>query len=68
MKTKLRIGANGELLQLNTRLNRWELSDRSWGWEDITPMYRKESKKRYNEFLIEQELRRNRNGVFGNIY
>ena len=35
----LRIDDDGDLLELNTKLNSWELSNRSWCWNDIAKGY-----------------------------
>lgn len=70
-KPILRIDEDGDLLELNTKLNRWELSSRSWSWDDISKGYKAESRRNYKNKLareFERELRRQRNGVFGSIY
>jgi hypothetical protein len=46
-KTILKINADGNLVTYNERLNRWELTSRSWTWDDITPGYKRESKRNY---------------------
>ena len=66
----LRIDDDGDLLELNTKLNRWELSNRSWCWNDIAKGYKQESKRNYNNKIareLENELRRQSNGKFCNI-
>lgn len=45
----LKINSNGELVEYNQRLRRFELTSRSWSWSDITPEYLKESKENYNK-------------------
>ena len=70
-KPILRIDEDGDLLELNTQLNRWELSSRSWSWDDIAKGYKAESRRNYKNKLdreFERELRRQHNGVFGSIY
>ena len=70
-KPILRINDDGDLLELNTNLNRWELSSRSWSWDDISKGYKAESRRNYKNKLaceFERELRRQHNGVFGSIY
>ena len=52
MKTlsKIRkINSNGELVELNSSLNRWELISMSWNWSDITKGYVRESKANYKK-------------------
>ena len=69
-KIILRIDDDGDLLELNTKLNRWELSNRSWCWNDIAKGYKQESKRNYNNKIareLENELRRQSNGKFCNI-
>ena len=64
------IDDDGDLLELNTKLNRWELSNRSWCWNDIAKGYKQESKRNYNNKIareLENELRRQSNGKFCNI-
>ena len=66
----LRIDDDGDLLELNTKLNSWELSNRSWCWNDIAKGYKQESKRNYNNKIareLENELRRQSNGKFCNI-
>jgi hypothetical protein len=46
-KTILKINADGNLVTYNERLNRWELTSRSWTWDDIAPGYKRESKRNY---------------------
>ena len=70
-KIILRIDDDGDLLELNTKLNRWELSNRSWCWNDIAKGYKQESKRNYNNKIqreLENELRRQANGKFGSIH
>ncbi|MDV3537929.1 hypothetical protein CMU94_02180 [Elizabethkingia anophelis] len=43
----LKINSNGELVEYNEKLNRFELTTRSWSWSDIAPEYLDESKKNY---------------------
>ena len=65
-----RIDDDGDLLVLNTKLNRWELSQHSWSWEDISKGYKQESRRNYKNKLardLEDELRRQQNGKFCNI-
>lgn len=65
-----RIDDDGDLLVLNTKLNRWELSKHSWSWEDISKGYKQESRRNYKNKLardLENELRRQQNGKFCNI-
>ena len=65
-----RIDEDGDLLVLNTKLNRWELSKHSWSWEDISKGYKQESRRNYKNKLardLEDELRRQQNGKFCNI-
>ena len=70
-KPTLRIDEDGDLLELNTNLNRWELSSRSWSWDDISKGFKAESRRNYKNKLareLENELRRQQNGKFGSIY
>jgi hypothetical protein len=47
-KTKiLKINSDGFLVEWNDKLNRFELTNRSWNWSDITPGYIRESKRNY---------------------
>ena len=47
-KTKiLKINSEGSLVELNDRLNRFELTSRAWSWSDITPGHVRESKRNY---------------------
>ena len=65
-----RIDEDGDLLVLNTKLNRWELSQHSWSWEDISKGYKQESLRNYKNKLardLENELRRQQNGRLYNI-
>ena len=66
-KPILRIDDDCDLLELNTKLNRWELSSRSWCWNDIAKGYKQESRRNYNNKIareLERELRRQSNGKF----
>lgn len=50
MRTKksiLKINSEGVLVEYNTRLKRFEYSSRPWSWDDITPGYKRESRKNY---------------------
>lgn len=52
MKTKtriLKINSNGELVEYNERLKRFELTFRSWSWSDIAPEFLDESKENYKK-------------------
>ena len=70
-----RIDDDGDLLVLNTKLNRWELSQHSWSWEDISKGYKQESLRNYKNKLARdledelrrQQIRRQQNGKFCNI-
>lgn len=56
--TILKINENGELVEYNESLRRWELTSRAWDWSDINPQYLEESKdnwKRYKESIGENE-------------
>ena len=69
-KIILRIDDDGDLLELNTKLNSWELSSRSWSWDDIAKGYKRESIRNYKNKIareLERELRRQSNGKFCNI-
>lgn len=46
-KKILKINSNGELVEFNERLNRFELTSRAWSWRDITPGYIRKSKRNY---------------------
>lgn len=46
-KKILKINPNGELVQYNERLRRWESVSRAWSWGDISPEYLDESKANY---------------------
>ena len=51
-KAILKINSNGQLVQYNERLRRWELTSKSWSWDDIDKEELQESKenwKRYKE-------------------
>lgn len=52
VKKSLKINSNGELVEFNERLRRWELVSRSWNWDDIDPNYLAESKENWgrNQF------------------
>ncbi len=43
----LKINSQGDLVEFNPNLNRFELTSRSWSWSDITPGYIRESKRNY---------------------
>lgn len=47
IKKILKINSMGRLVEWNDRLNRFELSNRPWGWSDITHGYVRESKRNY---------------------
>lgn len=50
MKTKtkiLKINVDGSLVEWNGKLNRFELTSRTWSWSDITYGYVQESKRNY---------------------
>lgn len=50
-KRILKINSYGELVEYNSDLMRWELTNGvSWSWSDITPGYRRESKRNYKHF------------------
>ena len=69
-KPILRIDDDGDLLELNKKLNSWELSSRSWSWDDIAKGYKRESIRNYKNKIareLERELRRQSNGKFCNI-
>lgn len=42
-----KINSNGELVEYNQKLRRWELTSRSWSWSDIAPEHLQESKENY---------------------
>lgn len=42
-----KIDINGNLLEWNESLRRFELSYHAWGWSDITQGYVRESKRNY---------------------
>ncbi|SIR24478.1 hypothetical protein [Chryseobacterium indoltheticum] len=46
-KTILKINSNGELVQWNEKLRRFELTSRSWSWSDIAPEFLEESKSNF---------------------
>lgn len=46
-KKILKINSNGELVQYNERLRRWESVSIAWSWSDISPEYLEESKENY---------------------
>ena len=46
-KQLFKINADGNLVTYNDKLNRWELTSRSWTWDDITPGYKRDSKRNY---------------------
>lgn len=46
-KTILKIDINGSLVELNERLNRWEICSRSWSWDDISKGYKRESRRNH---------------------
>lgn len=48
-KQTLKINSNGELVEFNEKLRRWELTSRSWSWSDISPEYLEESKENYEK-------------------
>lgn len=48
-KTILKINTNGELVEFNQRLRRWELTSRSWSWSDIDSQFLEESKENYQK-------------------
>ncbi len=57
-KAILKINSNGELVQYNERLRRWELVSKAWSWSDIDDDELEESKenwKRYKESIGEGE-------------
>lgn len=57
-KAILKINSNGELVQYNERLRRWELVSKSWSWSDIDEEHLEDSKanwKRYKESIGESE-------------
>jgi hypothetical protein len=43
----LKINADGNLVEWNNGLRRFELTSRSWSWSDITKGYVRESKRNY---------------------
>ena len=43
----IRIDENGTVVQYNDKLGRWEQYSRPWSWDDITPGYKRESKRNY---------------------
>lgn len=43
----LKINSNGELVEWNEKLRRFELTSRSWSWSDISPEHLEESKANY---------------------
>ncbi|MCT3917532.1 hypothetical protein HZQ04_15835 [Elizabethkingia anophelis] len=47
IKKILKINSNGELVEYNDKLRRFELTSRSWSWSDISPEYLEESKENY---------------------
>ena len=49
IKKTLKINSNGELVELNTKLNRWELTSKAWSWSDISAEYLEESKENYEK-------------------
>ena len=66
-KPILRIDEDGDLLELNEKLNSWELISRSWSWDDIAKGYKRESIRNYKNKIareLELELRRQNNGKF----
>lgn len=57
-KAILKINSNGELVQYNERLRRWELVSKAWSWSDIDEDELEESKenwKMYKESIGEGE-------------
>ena len=44
IKKILKINSNGELVEWNEKLRRFELTSRAWSWSDISPEYLEESK------------------------
>lgn len=47
MKKIVKINTNGELVEYNNKLGRFELIQRPWSWGDITRGYIRESKRNY---------------------
>ncbi|MGJ1424539.1 hypothetical protein ACR79B_11140 [Sphingobacterium spiritivorum] len=55
LKKILKINSNGELVQFNERLRRWESTSMPWGWDDIHPDYLDESKENYDRHNIDND-------------
>ncbi|MGJ1362905.1 hypothetical protein ACR79B_20665 [Sphingobacterium spiritivorum] len=55
LKKILKINSNGELVQFNERLRRWESTSMVWGWDDIDPEYLEESKENYDRNNIDND-------------
>ena len=48
-KRILKINHEGNLVEWNNSLGRFELTSRSWNWDDITKGHKRESRRNYKE-------------------
>lgn len=49
IKKILKINSNGELVEWNERLRRFEATSQSWSWSDISAEHLQESKENYEK-------------------